>query len=175
MKTAAILIPLAALALSGCYEKGSKPMAFDPDFQQRVQDTVAGHLRRTLAGLPPGTMIDSRRFAGSGHNSPCDDTSSDSTAPIRFHTVGELKIPHEAESTDAIRTAGQIWQDWGWQVVERDGFRTPNRFGNSPDGYRLQIVATVPGHPPTVQASSPCFARPMAREGLPFPEIITAG
>lgn len=149
-------------------------MAVAPQSQQQAQDTVVGHLRRTLAGLPPGTTLDATRFAGAGHNSYCDDNDSGAAAPIRFHTIGELTgAPAGAGVVTAV---GDLWRSWGWQVLEREGFRTPNRFGYSPDGYRLQIVAAaVAGYPPTVQASSPCFPRQLARDDIPIPDVLDAG
>lgn len=175
MRSARFLALIAILALAGCTERESRTMSFETDTQQEIQDTVVAQLRATLTALPPGTVIDAGRFAGAGHNSPCDDTGSGPTTPMRFHTVGELRLPGAVAVKDAVTAVGEMWRGWGWAVVEREGFGTPNRFGHSPDGYRLQIVVTAAGHPPTVQASSPCFPRPVARDDVPFPRIITAG
>src|ERR1700736_2010547 len=50
----------------------------------------------------------------------------------------------------------RIWKQWGWQVIERDGFTKPNRFGYAPDGYVLQIEARPdPKYPPSLVGSSP--------------------
>lgn len=169
MRDVAVLLILVVSSLPGCTEKGSSTMTFEVHSQQQVQNTLVTYLRRTLAALPPGTAIDAGRFAGGGHNSPCDDESG--TDPtMRFHTIGELKAP---SGTDAVTAVGDVWRSWGWHVVERDGFRRPNRFGYSPDGYRLQIITAPDGHPPTVQASSPCFPRLSARDDIPFPVTVT--
>lgn len=168
MRAAAMLCGLTALLLPGCSERGIIPMPVQS--QQQAQDTVLGHLRRTLAALPAGAVLDATRYGGAGHNSYCDDGDSGPTAPVRFHTIGELTVPGAQNTVAAV---GEIWRGWGWQVEDRDGFRTPNRFGRSPDGYRLQIVtAAVAGHPPTLQASSPCFPRHMARDDIPFPDVL---
>lgn len=148
---------------------------FTPESQQRIQNTVAAHLRRTVAALPSGTRIDAGRFTAAGHNSLCDDADSGPVAPMRFHTIGELKTPGDTGGADVVAAVGEAWRRWGWRVIERDGFGTPNRFTYSPDGYRLQIVTVSAGHPPVVQSSSPCFPRPIARDDVPFPVIITAG
>ena len=169
MKCAAVMSILAAFILPGCTEKGSSTMLFEVHSQQQIQNALITYLRRTLATLPPGTAIDASRFAGAGHNSPCEDDSG-ADAPMRFHTIGELKAP---SGTDAVTAVGDVWRSWGWHVVERDGFRRPNRFGYSPDGYRLQIITAPDGHPPTVQASSPCFPRLSARDDIPFPVTVT--
>lgn len=144
-------------------------MPFAASSQQQIQDTVLGQLRRTLAALPPGTVLDSTRFAGAGHNSYCDDDDSGASGPMRFHTIGDLRTP---DGADAVAAVGEIWRGWGWQVVERDGFGKPNRFGYAPDGYRIQIVSARTGYPPTVQASSPCFPRRIARDDIPVPEVL---
>lgn len=147
-----------------------------PESQQQAQETVLGHLRQTLAALPPGTVLDATRFAGAGHNSYCDDDGSGPNAPMRFHTIGEVKIPGDPDVTGVVTAVGDLWRSWGWQVAERDGFRTPNRFGYSPEGYRLQIVtAALPGYPPTMQASSPCFPQRIARDDLPIPDVLNGG
>lgn len=147
-----------------------------PQSQQQVQETVLGHLRGTLAALPSGTVLDATRFAGAGHNSYCDDGDSDPDAPMRFHTIGELKVPGHPDEARVISAVGDLWRGWGWQVSERDGFRTPNRFGYSPEGYRIQIVmAALPGYPPTVQASSPCFPHRIANDGIPIPDVLRVG
>lgn len=165
------LIITAAIVLSACAAKGELLMT--PESQQQVQDTVIGHLRRTLAVLPPGTALDATRFPGAGHNSYCTDDDSGPSASMRFHTIGELTLPIDTDRTDLIAAVGDIWRHWGWQVHERDGFRRPNRFGYGPDGYRLQIVAAAaPGHPPTLRASSPCFPRQIARDDIPIPEVL---
>jgi hypothetical protein len=155
---------------------GWNPKDIVPESQQQAQDAVISYLRRTLAALPAGTVIDAGRYAGAGHNSYCDDNDSSPTAPMRFHTIGELTLPAGSDGADLVKTTGDIWRSWGWYVYERDGFRKPNEFGYSPDGYRIQIVtAARDGYPPTVQASSPCFSRQIARDDIPVPELLEAG
>lgn len=132
-----------------------------------------GYLRRTLAALPPGTVLDATRYAGAGHNSYCDDGTPGPDASVRFHTIGELKVPGDGPTAATVEIVGGIWRGWGWEVQQRPGFRTPNRFGYSPDGYRLQIVVAE-GHPPTLQASSPCFPRSIASDDIAFPDILDA-
>lgn len=171
MKSTSVLAILITLTLTGC-GKDCNAMTFEPQSQQHVQDIIVGYLRDTVATLPAGTVIDAGRFARPGQNSLCDDAESGPVAPMRFHTVGELRAT--GEETSIVAAVGVIWRRWGWHVVEREGFRTPNRFGYSPDGYRLQIVSTGAGHPPVVQASSPCFPRPVANDDVAFPVIITA-
>ena len=176
MRSPALLssVITAAIVLSACAQKGVPPVT--PESQQQAQSAVIDHLRRTLAALPPGAVLDATRFPGAGHNSYCSDDDSGPSASMRFHTIGELTLAQGIDRTDLIAAVGDIWRRWGWQVHERDGFRRPNRFGYGPHGYRLQIVtAAVPGHPPTVQASSPCFPRQIARDDIPFPAVLRAG
>lgn len=57
-----------------------------------------------------------------------------------------------------INQTGEVWKTWGWQVIERDGFSKPNRFGYAPDGYVLQIESRPdPTQAPSLIATSPCF------------------
>lgn len=146
-----------------------------PQSQQQAQDTVVGYLRRTLAALPAGTVLDGRRYAGPGLTPFCDDNDSSPTAPRRFDTIGDLKLPPGVDGAKLVAEVGNIWQSWGWYVIERDGFDKPNRFGYGPDGYRLQIEsAPKPGYPPTIQASSPCYTGKIARNDIPIPNVIRA-
>ena len=146
-----------------------------PQSQQQAQNTVVGYLRRTLAELPSGSVIDGGRYLGPGMTPYCDDNDSSPTAPRRFSTIGELTLPPGSEPVDLIAMVGETWRSWGWYVVERDGFSKPNRFGYAPDGYRLQIEAAAQqGYPPAVQGSSPCFPGNIAREDIPIPVVINA-
>lgn len=145
-----------------------------PQSQQQAQSTVVGYLRRTLAALPPGSVIDGSRYLSPGNNSYCDDNDSSADAPMYFHTIGEVTAPGPSPN-DAVTKTGDIWRSWGWYVIERDGFTKPNRFGYAPDGYRLQIEAAAqPGYPPAIQGSSPCYPATIARDDIPIPTILRA-
>lgn len=147
-----------------------------PHSQEQAQSTVVSYLRRTLAALPSGSVIDGSRYLGPGTTPYCDDNDSSSpTAPRRFDTIGEVKLPPGSESVDLVAKVGDTWRSWGWYVVERDGFTKPNRFGYAPDGYRLQIEAAAqPGYPPAIQGSSPCYPGTIARDDIPIPVVIRA-
>jgi hypothetical protein len=147
-----------------------------PQTQQQAQDTVVGYLKRTLAGLGDGAVLDASRYGSAGHNSWCEDSPADpKNAPTRFHTSGDLNLPPGADLDAMVRRTGDVWRQWGWYVYERDGFRKPNQFGYGPDGYRMQIVAAAkPGYAPTLSASTPCFPAAVARDGIPFPITVTA-
>lgn len=152
---------------------GWKLQTVTPNSQQQAQDTLVGYLKKTLQALPPGATLDATRYGGSGSTAPCKDTVT-GTPPIEFSTIGELKAPN-TDPESAIGMTGDIWKSWGWYVMERDGFRKPNRFGYAPDGYSLQIVAANPaGYPPTLQGSSPCFPGELARNNIPVPVVFTA-
>lgn len=146
-----------------------------PESQQQAQDTVYGYLKRTLDALPPGTVLDATRLGSAGDTGYCDDNDSSPTAPRYFSADGELKFPAGTDNAAAVAKVGDIWRSWGWRVIERDGFRTPNRFGYGPDGYRLQIVSASPTtYPPSVAAISPCYPGTIAREDIDFPIKIAS-
>lgn len=148
-----------------------------PQSQQQAQDTLLGYLRRTVAALPPGTVLDATRYAGVGSgNLGCDDDATGPDAPTQFGATGDLTLPAGTDPATAITTTGDVWRGWGWHVFERDGFRKPNRFGYGPDGYRLQIVtAGREGYPPTLEGTTPCFPGELARTDIPFPTVIDGG
>lgn len=147
-----------------------------PESQQQAQDTVFGYLKRTLDGLPPGTVLDATRYGSAGSTGYCDDNDSTPTAPRNFTTIGELRSPQGTDNNAAVRKVGEIWRSWGWDVIERDEFRKPNQFGSGPDGYRLQIVSASPtSFPPTVDAFSPCYPGTLVRTDIGFPMQIASG
>jgi hypothetical protein len=102
-------------------------------------------------------------------------------SPVVPKLVGGLPGPVKLSSQELlgsdvhamIAKTGDIWRSWGWYVYQRDGFEKPNQFGYAPDGYRLQIVAAYPpDYPPTVSATSPCFAGEIARDDIAFPAVL---
>jgi hypothetical protein len=144
-----------------------------PTSQQQAQDTVIGYLKKTLHALPAGTVFDRSRYAGSG-NTPCNDQPT-GVPPNEFSDVRDAVFPPGTDLDAMIAKTGDIWKGWGWYVLERDGFRKPNRFGYAPDGYSLQIVAANPaGYPPTIAGVSPCFPGEFARDDLPVPVVLKA-
>ena len=155
---------------------GWSPKDVVPQTQQQAQDTVFGYLKRTLAGLGDGAVLDASRYGSAGHNSWCEDSPADpKNAPTRFHTSGDLNFPPGTDLDAMVRRTGDVWRQWGWYVYERDGFRKPNQFGYGPDGYRMQIVAAAkPGYAPTLSASTPCFPATVAQDGIAFPIKLTA-
>jgi hypothetical protein len=73
---------------------------------------------------------------------------------MELATNGDMTLPPGTDSEALIAKTGDIWKSWGWYVYERDDFYKPNRFGYSPDGYILQIMARYePGHPPAFKPS----------------------
>lgn len=155
---------------------GWNPHTITPTSQQQAQDTVVGYLKKTLAALPPGTILDATRYGGAGSNAPCQDNpTGPGKPPTEFSTIGDLKLPAGTNPNDAIAQIGDIWKSWGWHVIERDGFQKPNRFGYAPDGYSLQIeAANPPGSPPTVNGITPCYPGDLQRDDLPIPKIVQA-
>lgn len=153
---------------------GWNPKDVVPQSQQQAQDTLRDYLTRTLRDLPAGVVLDATRYGSAGNNSWCDDEPADpKNAPSHFQTVGDLTLPPGTDPDAIVQRAGDIWRSWGWYVYQRDGFRQPNQFGYSPDGYRLQIVTPGrPGYPPTLSGSTPCFPAAIAHDGVPFPTII---
>jgi hypothetical protein len=113
---------------------------------------------------------------------PVDSVPHGQTNQVTSCIVGHSESGHHhvLESGEAfeqivamVKKTGDIWRSWGWYVFERDGFRQPNEFGYGPDGYRMQIVtAGRPDYPPTLSASSPCFAGGIVRDDIPFPTVL---
>lgn len=139
-----------------------------PESQQQAVDTLIGYFTKTLAELPAGTVFDRTRYLG-GYNVPCDDRVS-GKPDYMFAPRFDASFPDGTDFAAIIATTGEIWKRWGWNVIERDGFDKPNRFGYAPDGYYLQIVtAYPPGYPPTLAGGSPCFRGELMRDDVAVP------
>jgi hypothetical protein len=144
-----------------------------PTSQQQAQDTVLGYLKKTLQALPTGTVFDRSRYPGSG-NTPCNDEPT-GVPPNEFSDIRDVVFPPGTELNAIIAKVGDIWQGWGWHVLERDSFTKPNRFGYAPDGHSVQIVAAnASGHPPTITGTSPCFPGELARDDIKVAKVLKA-
>jgi len=148
----------------------SRPVV--PTSQQQAQDTILGYLKKTLRALPPGTALDATRYSGAVNTPPCKDVTT-GVAPVSLSTIGELSLPAGVDAAGIVAHLGDTWKGWGWYVIERDGFRKPNRFGYAPDGYILHIMAKDPvTDPPTLIADSPCFSGDLPKDRSPFPVVL---
>jgi hypothetical protein len=144
-----------------------------PTSQQEAQDTVQRYLQMTVDALPKGTSLDGTRYMVGSGTTACQDNPSGPDAPVHFEDWRDMKLPPGTDFTGIITQTGEIWKKWGWQVIERDGFTKPNRFGYAPDGYVLQIEARPdPNQPPSLIGSSPCYPGNLRNDKIPRPPII---
>ncbi|BCO34774.1 hypothetical protein [Mycobacterium heckeshornense] len=145
-----------------------------PASQEEAQNTVIHYIQETVNALPPGTNVDGTRYSGAGSGTTyCEDEPKDENSLVSFAFWGDLNLPTDTETNAVISQIGDIWKRWGWQVIEREGFEKPNRFGYAPDGYVLQVKAAYPPtYPPTIIGSSPCFPSHLRKDGVPFPAVI---
>ncbi|MDI3312992.1 MAG: hypothetical protein QJR12_01530 [Mycobacterium sp.] len=152
---------------------GWKQRPVIPKSQQQAQDTILGYLKKTLRALPAGTTLDATGYAVP-NTPPCEDVIT-GTPPKDLETIGELKLPPGTDPVAIVGKAGDVWKSWDWYVIERDGFRKPNRFGYAPDSYSLQIKAKDPvTDPPTLEGISPCFPDDLPDDRSPFPMVLKA-
>ncbi|MGJ6122333.1 hypothetical protein QN239_07130 [Mycolicibacterium sp. Y3] len=129
-----------------------------PASQQEAQDAIVRYLQATIDALPKGTTLDGSRYVVGDGTAYCEDNPSGDNAPVHVEDWRDMSLPPGTDFSAIIKETGDIWKQWGWQVIERDGFTKPNRFGYAPDGYVLQIEARQdPKYPPSLVGSSPCF------------------
>jgi hypothetical protein len=129
-----------------------------PASQQEAQDTVLRYLQQTVDALPKGTVLDGSRYRVGDGTAYCEDDPADENAPVELEDWRDMTLPPGTDFNALIAETGEVWKSWGWQVIERDGFVKPNRFGYAPDGYKLQIESRDdPKQPPSITAVSPCF------------------
>lgn len=145
-----------------------------PASQGEAQKTVIHYIQQTVDALPPGTNVDGTRYAGTGSGMAyCEDEPRDDNSPVNYAYWGDLNLPPGTDVNAMYGQVESIWKGWGWQVLERQGFEKPNRFGYAPDGYVVQIKAAYPpGSPPTIIGTSPCFPGNLRKEGAPIPTAI---
>lgn len=116
-----------------------------PASQGEAQKTVIHYIQQTVDALPPGTNVDGTRYAGTGSGMAyCEDEPKDDNSPVNYAYWGDLNLPPGADVNAMYGQVESIWKGWGWQVLERQGFEKPNRFGYAPDGYVVQIKAAYP-------------------------------
>lgn len=138
-----------------------------PASQQEARDTVLRYLQQTVDGLPKSSTLDGTRYGGS-RTFYCDDEPVDENSPVRFEDWRDVRLPAGAITSEVVSQIGDVWKSFGWQVIERDGFPKPNRFGYPPDGYSLQITARDdPSQAPSVIAVSPCFPGNLKDDSVP--------
>ncbi|MCV7039204.1 hypothetical protein H7I58_10725 [Mycolicibacterium moriokaense] len=125
------------------------------------------YLSDTVNAMPKGTTLDGTRYIVGDGTSFCEDNPSGDDPPVRVTDWRDVEPTAETDFGALIGQTGELWKSWGWQVLERDGFDKPNRFGYAPDGYVLQISARPdPTQPPSLIASSPCFPESRRDSGV---------
>lgn len=129
-----------------------------PASQQEAQDTVLRYLQQTLDVFPPGSSLDGSRYRIGRMDRYCEDDPAGADSPVHVEDWRDVKLPPGTDFNALISHTGEIWKQWGWQVIERDGFEKPNRFGYTPDGYVLHLEArNKVGATPFLIGSSPCY------------------
>lgn len=151
--------------------EGNSP---SPTSQQVAQDTVLGYLRRTLNAMPPGAVLDGTRYRIGKMTRYCEDDPRGPDAPVHVEDWRDVNLPPGTDFDTVIARTGETWKEWGWRVIERDGFEKPNRFGYTPDGYVLHLEArTKAGATPFLIGSSPCFPGSLRRDIERNPAVMT--
>ncbi|SIE09091.1 Uncharacterised protein [Mycobacteroides abscessus subsp. abscessus] len=145
-----------------------------PTSQQQAQNTVLKYLQDTLNALPPGSTLDGTRYAGAGILG-CDDNATSHSSSIEYENWRDVVLPAGTDFNTIINQVGELWKSWGWQVIERNDFDKPNRFGYAPDGYGLQIESrNAVKAAPSLIGGSPCFSGDLEDKDLPvLPLVLT--
>ncbi len=144
-----------------------------PTSQQEAQDTIVGYMQDTIDALPEGTTLDGSRYIIGDGTTYCEENPADNTSPVMVEDMRDMSFPPGTDFPAVIEQTGQIWKKWGWEVIERDGFSKPNRFGYSPNGYSLQIQARPdPTQAPSLIGSSPCFSGDLRSDDVEKPVIL---
>lgn len=146
-----------------------------PANEKEARDTVLKYLQMSVDALPQGSSLDGARYVVGTGTTYCDDEPKDHSSPIHFEDWRDINLPPGTNFNAIISHLGDVWKRWGWQVLERDGFTKPNRFGYAPDGYTLQIEARPDSKfAPSLIGASPCFPGDLRDDSLPRnPTVIS--
>ncbi|SIJ22988.1 Uncharacterised protein [Mycobacteroides abscessus subsp. abscessus] len=146
-----------------------------PANEKEARDTVLKYLQMSVDALPQGSSLDGARYVVGTGTTYCDDEPKDHSSPIHFEDWRDINLPPGTNFNAIISHLGDVWKQWGWQVLERDGFTKPNRFGYAPDGYTLQIEARPDSKfAPSLIGASPCFPGDLRDDSLPRnPTVIS--
>src|SRR6476619_1079470 len=104
-----------------------------PSGQKEAEDTVLHYLQRTVDALPRGTSLDGSRYMVGDGTAYCEDNPSDENSPVHVEDWRDVNLPPGSDFNAIVSQTGDIWKEWGWQVIERDGFTIPNRVASAPD------------------------------------------
>ncbi len=144
-----------------------------PTSHREAHDALLSYLQKTVDALPPGTSLDGSRYGGGDGINYCEDNPANADSPVHVEDWFDMKLPPSTDFNAIIAKTGDLWKQWGWQVIERDGFTKPNRFGYAPDGYTLQIEARPdPKYPPSIIGASPCFPGNLRNAAIQRPTLI---
>lgn len=147
-----------------------------PASQQEAQDTVLQLLQQTANVLPSGTTLDGSRYRIGKMDRYCEDNPEGPDSPVHIEDWRDVKLPPGSDFDTVITQTGDTWKQWGWQVIERDGFERPNRFGYTPDGYVLHLEArNNVGAGPLLIATSPCYPGNLRSDIPRNPPVIGQG
>lgn len=95
-----------------------------PTSQQEAQDTVLRYLQQTLDVLPPGSSLDGSRYRIGRMDKYCEDDLAGPDSPVHMEDWRDVKLPPGTDFNAVIARTGKIWEQWGWQVIERTASRS---------------------------------------------------
>jgi len=93
-----------------------------PTSQQEAQDTVLRYMQQTIDALPEGFSLDGTRYMVGDGTAYCEDDPAGRDAPVHVEDWRDMKVPAGTDVNALIAQVGGIWEQWGWDVIERDGF-----------------------------------------------------
>ena len=124
-----------------------------PASQQEAQDTVLRLLQETANVLPPGTSLDGSRYRIGKMDRSCEDNPAGPDSPVHIEDWRDVKLPPGTDFDTVIAQTGDIWTQWGWQVVEREGFEKPE----TDSATRLRAMCSI-WKPETMLARGHCLS-----------------
>lgn len=129
-------------------------------------------LQKTVDVLPAGSSLDGSRYQVGTMDRYCENDPAGTTSAVHVEDWRDVQLTNDVDADAVITQTADIWRQWGWRVIERDGFEKPNRFGYTPDGYVLHLEARDRGGPLLI-GSSPCYPNGLQADTPRNPTLIT--
>jgi len=157
-----LVVVAVGLSATSCNKQDNTdvvgPRGTTSDSYSQVLARISDLYQSTANLLPKGAGLDNRRFSGGTTLITCDDNTTEEDPLVHYVSMRDVANTDFPTGDQIVALFGRRWRSWGFETVERPDRAMPNRFAQSPDGYRIRAMPSPQkGALPSLTASSPCF------------------
>lgn len=167
----------AAVVLTACQTQGAEGNTVSESNDTLTQTLVQGRieelLRRTVDGLPAGTMASKIVKDIAVNFLTCDEQPTGPSVRVMSSDQRWLMIPGGMPKAELMDAVAAIWSTAGWRVGRNDPRMVQPNVTAAADGYLLLLRFGGPnGDEPAVGVTSPCYLRSNSDNNVPFTDPI---